>query len=238
MLQYSRQNNGYKYILVVLDAFSRKNWVRALKTKEGDETAAAIDEIITEMPQKPRTLASDIGSELINKAVKRTVVDKYGMVEFRLVGKTKATLVERFNRTLGQRIQRYFMEKNTTRWVDRLQDFSKAINDTVNRTLGVTPNSINLTNWHQTFNKLYKSKSYKKIICKFSVGDKVRVPIEIAKEKQTFRKGTLAKWSKEIYTVLKSYQSGPICYFKLNRDISAKKQFYYENELNLVARMR
>jgi len=238
MLQYSRQNSGYKYILVVLDAFSRKNWVRALRTKEGDETAAAIDDIISEMPQKPRTLASDIGSELINKAVRRIVVDKYGMVEFRLVGKTKATLVERFNRTLGQRIQRYFMEKKTTRWVDRLQDFSEAINNSVNRTLGVTPNSINLTNWHQTFDKLYKSKTYKNIICKFSVGDKVRVPIEIPKEKATFRKGTLAKWSKEIFTISKSFQSGPICYFKLDRDITVKKQFYYENELNLVARMR
>jgi len=95
-LNHARKNGGYKYILTVVDCFSRKNWVAALKTKEGDETAAALDRIISSMPEKPRTLASDIGSELINKAVKRIVVDKYGMVEFRLVGKTKATIVERF----------------------------------------------------------------------------------------------------------------------------------------------
>lgn len=80
----------------MLDCFSRKNWLRPLKSKDGDETAAALEDIISSMPEKPRTMSSDIGTELDNKAVKRVLVDKYGMVEFRLIGKTKATMVERF----------------------------------------------------------------------------------------------------------------------------------------------
>lgn len=251
MLRYRRKNSGFKYILTVVDCFSRKNWVAALKTKDGDETAAALDKIISSMPEKPRTIATDIGTELINKAVRRVVVEKYGMVEFRLIGKTKATIVERFkylmfsskfliilSRTLGERIQRFFMENNTERWVDDLQNFSKAINNSPNRTTGAKPNEVNSENWHEIYDKLYNGKPYSVGICKFNVGDQVRIPIEIPKSKETFRKGTMAQWSKELYTISKIYRSGPICYFRLKRDSAAVKHVFYEKELNLVIRKR
>lgn len=130
------------------------------------------------------------------------------------------------------------MENNTTRWVDNLQGFSDAINNTVNRSTGMRPNDINSENWHEIYDKLYNSKPYSVPICKFSVGDQVRIPIEIHKSKETFRKGTLAQWSKELYTISKIYRSVSVCYFKLKRNSVGKKEIFYEKELNLVLRKR
>ena len=94
-------------------------------------------------------------------------------------------ILENFSRTLGERIQRFFMEKNTERWVDNLQDFSNAINNTVNRTTGMRPNDINSNNWHEVYDKIYNSKPYSLSICKYNVGDQVRIPIELPKGKET-----------------------------------------------------
>jgi len=37
--KFSGSNSGYRWILVALDCFSKKLWMRALKRKEGGETA-------------------------------------------------------------------------------------------------------------------------------------------------------------------------------------------------------
>ena len=47
----------------MIDTFSRKNWVRKMKTTSADETARNLNEIIASMPYKPTQFASDQGSE-------------------------------------------------------------------------------------------------------------------------------------------------------------------------------
>ena len=113
--QYSRANKGFKYILMVVDCFSRKNWCRGLRTATAKETAAALDDIIGKMPFHPRQFASDKGSEFSpkNKEIFEILVEKYGMVIFQLKAPKKASIVERFIRTLKTRLARYFTENNT-----------------------------------------------------------------------------------------------------------------------------
>jgi len=57
---YSRQNNGYKYILCVVDCFSRKNWVRPQRTTTAEETAKNLDSIISSMDYKPTQFSSGL----------------------------------------------------------------------------------------------------------------------------------------------------------------------------------
>ena len=91
---YGRQNHGYKYILVVIDCFSRKNWVRPLRTTTADETAKRLDDIISEMPWTPRSFASDQGNEFNIKhpSIFNTLVNKYGMLIYTLKGPHKAAI--------------------------------------------------------------------------------------------------------------------------------------------------
>ena len=57
--QYARQNKGYKFILVVLDIFSRYAWARPLKNKSGKEVANAFEDIIEGDGSRPKKLWTD-----------------------------------------------------------------------------------------------------------------------------------------------------------------------------------
>ena len=62
---YGRQNSGFKYILVIIDAYSSRNWVRAQKTLTAEETASQINDIIETMEAIPSSFSSDAGKEYV-----------------------------------------------------------------------------------------------------------------------------------------------------------------------------
>lgn len=233
---YARQNNGYKYILAVVDCFSRKNWVRPMKTTTADECAKNLDSIIQSMPFKPTQFSSDQGNEFNSKhpSIFNTLVDKYGMLIFTLQGPHKASIVERFIQSLKSRIERFFTENNTVRWVDILPKLSDALNNTINRSIGMTPNQVDFENRAEIWKKLYNSTA-PPAVCKFQVGDHVRIPID----KNIFDKGYALNWSEEIFIVASKRTDGEVCYYRIKRldgsEVGGKK-FYYDQELNLVLR--
>lgn len=231
---YARQNHGYKYILVVIDCFSRKNWVRPMKSTTAEETAKCLDEIIGSMPYKPTQFASDKGNEFNSKhpAIYKTLILKYGLIMYTLKHPIKAGIAERFIRTLKTRIERYFTEKNTVKWIDILPKLSDDINNSYHRTIGMAPNEVSFENRREIFQRLYGS-SAPPIECKFKLGDRVRIPII----KDVFDKGYTPNWSEEIYTVVDKRSDGQVCYYELKSDTGEilEKRFY-EQELNLVIR--
>ena len=62
----SRQNDGYKFILTVIDVFSRFSWVRPLKIKTGQSLREAFASIISD--RKPNYLQTDKGTEFLNSS--------------------------------------------------------------------------------------------------------------------------------------------------------------------------
>lgn len=62
--KYSRQNQGYKYILVVIDAFSRFAYTAPLKFKTAEDSAEALDSILSNFLHPPIMFSSDKGNEL------------------------------------------------------------------------------------------------------------------------------------------------------------------------------
>ena len=189
LIDYKRQkwsNGNFRYILVVIDAFSRYAWTRALKSKTAVESAAALNSIFEEMPFKPRFFASDQGNEftIANQELHKVLVDKFHLKVYTLRGKTKSSIVERWNRTFKTRMQRYFSHKNTQKWVTVLQQFTRNINNSVNRSLGMAPADVSFENVDILRKKLYPLMRNPKP-CRFRSGDVVR----IALEKNLFQKG-------------------------------------------------
>ena len=189
LIDYKRvmwYNRPYRYILVVIDAFSRYAWTRPLKSKTAEESAAALDSIFDEMDYKPRFFASDQGNEFTiqNKSLYDVLIKKNKLVVYTLSGKTKSSIVERWNRTFKTRMQRYFTHNKTKNWVKSLQQFTKNINNSYNRSLGFAPADVNFTNMDKIRKKLYPHLRNPKP-CKFKVGDVVR----IALDKSIFQKG-------------------------------------------------
>lgn len=62
--KYSRFNEGYKYILVIIDAFSRFAYTAPLKFKTAEESAKAIDKIFSDFRDVPILFSSDKGNEV------------------------------------------------------------------------------------------------------------------------------------------------------------------------------
>ena len=231
--RFSRQNHGYKYILCIVDMFSRMNYVRPLHSKRSAEVAAQIDDIISSMQFVPRFFTSDKGLEfdVRNIDVRSVLEDKYHMIVYYTSGPKKNSMVERFNRTLKERIERYFTENRTKNWISILQDFSNNINNSINRSIGIPPAKVTLDNADDIWRKLYPSKG-KKVSCdRILVGDRVRTVLPA----KVFDKGYRQAWSDEIFTVHAIEKSMGFCLYILKSDVILPRK-YYLSELNFVSR--
>ena len=64
--QYSKENHGYKYILVVIDCFSKYLWTRAIKSKSAENVTSAMENILKSTKRVPCKIVSDHGREYFN----------------------------------------------------------------------------------------------------------------------------------------------------------------------------
>ena len=72
MQAIARQNNGARYLLTVIDVFSKYAWVAPVKSKN----AAAVTEAFNQMlnaaaPRHPNRLQTDNGKEFLTRASRR-----------------------------------------------------------------------------------------------------------------------------------------------------------------------
>ena len=96
MQAFSKDNDGVRYLLTVIDVFSKYGWMLPLKTKTGVEGASALKEIFKE--QKPGLLWVDKGLEFFNRHVK-SLVELYTTEN-----EEKSSVAERWNRTMKERM--------------------------------------------------------------------------------------------------------------------------------------
>mgnify|MGYP000054096583 CR=1 FL=1 len=228
--QISGSNSNYNYILLTIDLFSKKIWLRKLKTKTGEETADAIKSIIVDMDTPPQTVIFDEGLEFYNKYVD-LLFAQYNIHSYSIRTSTKAGAAERANRTIKSIIWKYFTEHKTKRYVDALENIQENYNNTYHRVIKMTPNQVTWENRKKVFKDMYP-EIHDRIKCKLKEGNKVRVALY----KDIFKKGYTQNWSTEIYTVYRVFQRAGVCWYKIkdqSGNIYPKAKYYYD--LNLVA---
>ena len=161
------------------------------------------------------------------------LVQKYHMIVYYTTGPKKNSMVERFNRTIKERIERYFTENKISRWVDILADFAANINNSLNRSIGISPARVTLENAPKIWKKLYPKQSLNVKCDKIQLGDRVRTVLS----QNIFSKGYHQAWSTEIFSVYKTVKSMGVCLYLLknNNDELLPHQFY-TSELNFVSR--
>jgi len=116
MHPYSRFNKDYHYILTVIDVLSEYAWSVSLKSKSGSETANAIIEIIRKSGRHPKKLQTDKGKEFYNADVQR--LNKHSINHYSAYSVMKASIVERFNRTLKNDMWKMFTLNRNYKWID------------------------------------------------------------------------------------------------------------------------
>ena len=192
----AKQNKGYRFILTVIDIFSRYAWARPLRTKSGKEVAAAFQDIFRE-GRIPKRVQTDQGKEFENRDI-ANLFRQHQIELFSVKSAYKAAIVERFNRTLKSKLWKYFTHSLKEKWTGVLQNVVDSYNKSVHRTIGRRPIDITKDNEgnvrEEVFNKVGKADKEKS---DFKVGDTVR----ISKVKSIFAKGYLPNWTEEIFTV-------------------------------------
>ena len=145
MSRLKKTNDGTSFLLTVIDVFSKRAWCIPLKNKSAVSLVAAFAPLLGNTA--PITLQTDKGSEFLKKRALQKLLKEYPVHHFATHNEeTKASIVERFNRTLKTRMWRYFTKKQSVRYVDVLQDFVRSYNNTFHRTIGMAASEINATN--------------------------------------------------------------------------------------------
>ena len=136
------------FLLTVINVFSKRAWCIPLKNKSAVSLVAAFARLLVN--KAPTTLQTDKVSEFLNRALQK-LLKEYGAHHFATHNEeTKASIVERFNRTLKTRMWRYFTNTPSVRYVDVLQDIVRSHNNMIRRTIGMAPSEVNVTNQEET----------------------------------------------------------------------------------------
>lgn len=128
----------------MVDVLSKYAWVVPMKNKTGSEQKRAFESILKE-GRKPLRLQTDKGSEFYNKTFQEYLRQK-NINHFSTQSDTKASIAERFNKTIKNKLYRALTANATLTYLDFLPDLVKSYNASVHKATGMAPMNVNLYN--------------------------------------------------------------------------------------------
>jgi hypothetical protein len=230
MQQFKQQNRGYSYILTAIDVFSRYAWGMPIKSKHSENIVNAFQDIF-KMGRKPSQIQTDQGTEFENRIV-QSFFKKHGVHHYSVKSQFKASLVERFHRTLRGRMFRYFTKMGTRQWFDVLQKLIDGYNNTPHRGIAKKkPSSLTKENQFDEWKRKAKELRPPTKKPKFEIGDYVR----LQKAKKTFDRGYLPNYTMELFRISKvNLKYTPVTYSVIDDAGEEIEGSFYEPELQKV----
>ena len=196
MQAIARENKGARYLLTVIDVFSKFAWVSPVKSKDAASVTEAFEQVLASAaPRHPTRIQTDKGKEFFNSAF-AALMKRHNIQHFASESDQKATVVERFNRTIQTRIWTYLSDRGTVCWIDVIQKLVDAYNASRHRSIGIAPADVVKHHEDRIWRRLYGG------------GDMHLKPpmlrgamVRISKIKGVFDKGYMPNWSKKHFTV-------------------------------------
>ena len=226
----SKFNKGYRYLLVCIDILSKFAWIRPLKKKTGKEVEAAFRDIFSK-GRKPKMMQTDRGKEFLDGRVQKMFKEQ-DIKFYTTFSERKASVVERFNRTIKGLMYKYFSRYETRKYVDVLQELVFRYNNGYHRSIKMKPSDVNKENELQAWMNLYSGKS-KRVTKKVNLkaGDHVRITLE----RGTFHKGYLEGWSEEIFIISHKLSGDPVVFKVKDQAGESVDGIFYQQELQKVS---
>ena len=232
MTHLAKHNDGHRYLLTVIDVFSKYAFATTTKKKDTKGVTEAFGKILEMSGRKPLKLQTDKGKEFVNDTFQRKLRDESIQFYVSQNEDIKASVVERFNRTLKTKMFKYFTHRNTYNFVNVLQDMIYSYNHTYHRTIGRAPVDVSTDNSDEVYRRMYGVVDDMSTEPNLQVGDKVR----IAKTRHAFRKGYLPNWTEEIFTVSETIKTDPPTYKIVDYDGESVEGTFYDKELQRVVK--
>lgn len=235
--QLSKFNLNTKYLIIGIDCFTRKIFVRPLRSKNATEVLESIKSMITEMGDKPESIFCDKGTELKNDKV-RNYLEQNNIKLFHPSSEVKAGIVERVNRTIKNLIYRHMTENETRNYIDTLPLIVETYNSRPHSSIGnISPNDAELpANFNKVASALrkhYTSLIPAKKVLRFKVGDHVRIKTNYG---NVFARGFEEQFSQEIFKVklINTRMAIPMYHLESTDSGEAVEGGFYPNELSLT----
>lgn len=224
LIQMTGENRDgpFQYILSCIDVLSKYAWAVPLKNKGSKEVTAAFQSIIDDNDGiPPRHVQTDKGSEFYNYDFKK-LMKKYEINFYSTHSDLKASVIERWNRTLKTMMYKSFHYEGHNRWSELLPNLVAQYNNTVHRTIKMRPKLVRKKHEKILLKRINESTMKKRSSLysrkKFNLDDNVR----ISKLKGLFTKGYLPNYTTEIFQI-DGIREGTdrVTYYKL-RDLTGQ----------------
>ena len=190
-----KNNKGYRYILVIVDNFSKFGWTIHLKNKYAQSITDAFSQIIKTSRRKPNLLETDDGKEYVNKIFKEFLNNNKIKRYSRYTDKG-AVFAERFNRTIRNLLKKPVFEKGNADLLSELPSIIKQYNITVHHSTKMKPiDASKKSNEKIVYSNLQDKR--KILNPKYKLGQLVHT----ADIKRVFSKGDSTNYSYKLYTI-------------------------------------
>lgn len=230
MIPYATMNRGYKYLLTVINCCSKFAWAEPLKSKSGKDVTEAMKRVLSRARKAPKNLQVDQGSEFYNYQFE-ALLREYGTRLYSSYSTKKASIIERFNRTLKTKMWKHFSLQGSYKWLDLLKTLLHEYNHSVHRTIGMRPAEVEERHEKLILHRLSTSTSPRdqqgsmQRHRQLKEGDLVR----LSKQKALFAKGYTPNWGTEIFKVARVQPTRPVTYILEDlKGIPIKGGFYAE----------
>ena len=174
----SKFNKGFRFLLCVIDIFSKYAWIIPLKDKKGISIVKAFESILKKSNRKPNKLWVDKGGEFYNYSFRKWLQDN-DIVMYSTHNEGKSVVAKRFIRAIKNKIYKYMTSISKYVYIDKLDDIVNEYNNTYHRTIKMKPIDVKDCAYINIDKEVNENDP------KFKVGDHVR----ISKYKNIFAKG-------------------------------------------------
>ena len=190
-----KNNRNYRYVLIIIDNFSKFGWTIPLKNKNAQIIKDSFGNIIISSKRKPNLIESDRGKEFYNN-IFQDFLNKNNIKLYSRNSSYGAVFAERFNRTIRDLLKKIVFENGDGNWIDLLPTITKQYNKRIHSSTKLAPIQAGLkTNKGFVYKNLLDKR--KKVKPKFQINDLVRT----ADLKKTFSKGDTTNWSYKLYKI-------------------------------------
>ena len=136
---YGPENNrGYRYVLVIIDNFSKYGWTIPLKNENAQTIKDSFENILIRSKRSPNLIESDRGKEFYNN-IFQDFLNKNDIKLYSRNSSYGAVFAERFNRTIRDLLKKPVFEKADSNWIDVLPTITNQYNTRIHSSSKLTP---------------------------------------------------------------------------------------------------
>lgn len=235
-------NKNYRYVLTIIDHFSKFAWAYPLTQKTDDKVLEKIKIFVeNQRPRKIKLLQSDNGAEFINHKLKEYLAQQnIQHITSSPYHARSNGVIERFNRTIKQMLYKTITETNSNEYLSILDKLMTSYNSSYHTTIKNIPYKIFSTESPEKLKEVkhnieeFADKLVKPDEKKYKRGDYVRISLQTLPEirKDTFDKKYTQNYSTEIYKIKSVSRAKIHEYGLLDKDnVLVNKKYYYDQLL-------